>query len=50
VVAGRPHKRISDTCKVEPVVKEGRILDRASLRFDARRDGGRRAVPGLFQP
>jgi imidazolonepropionase-like amidohydrolase len=50
VVAGRPHERISDTRRIELVVKEGRVLDRASLRFDARRDGGHRAVPGLFNP
>jgi imidazolonepropionase-like amidohydrolase len=50
VVAGRPHERISDTRKVDVVVKEGRVLDRASLRYDARRDGGYRAVPGLFNP
>jgi imidazolonepropionase-like amidohydrolase len=50
VVAGRPHERISDTRKVDVVVKEGRVLDRAALRYDARRDGGYRAVPGLFYP
>lgn len=50
VVAGRPHERISDTRKIDLVVKEGRVLDRAGLRFDARRDGGHRAVPGLFFP
>lgn len=50
VVAGRPHERISDTRKIDLVVKEGRVLDRAALRFDARRDGGHRAVPGLFFP
>lgn len=50
VVAGRPHERISDTRRIERVVKEGRLLDRATLRFDARRDGGHRAVPGLFNP
>lgn len=50
VVAGRPHERISDTRRIERVVKEGRVLDRASLRFDAGRDGGHRAVPGLFNP
>lgn len=50
VVAGRPHERISDTRRIERVVKEGRVLDRARLRFDAGRDGGHRAVPGLFNP
>jgi imidazolonepropionase-like amidohydrolase len=50
VVAGQPHERIADTRKIEVIVKEGRVLDRASLRFDARRDGGHRAVPGLFNP
>ncbi|HVR71997.1 MAG TPA: amidohydrolase family protein [Vicinamibacteria bacterium] len=50
VVSGRPHERISDTRRVHVVVKDGRIVDRAALRFDARRDGGYRAVPGLFDP
>jgi imidazolonepropionase-like amidohydrolase len=50
VVAGRPHERISDTRKIDLVVKEGRVLDRAGLRFDAPHDSGYRAVPGLFNP
>jgi imidazolonepropionase-like amidohydrolase len=50
VVAGSPHERIGDTRKVEQVIQGGRVLDRPALRFDARRDGGHRAVPGLFNP
>jgi imidazolonepropionase-like amidohydrolase len=50
VVSGRPHERISETRRIHAVVNDGRVVDRAALRFDARRDGGHRAVPGLFHP
>jgi hypothetical protein len=30
------------------VVREGRILDRRALRFDAERDPDYRAVPGTY--
>jgi imidazolonepropionase-like amidohydrolase len=50
VVAGRPHERISDTRRIDVVIQGGRRLERAALRFDIRRDGGHRAVPGLFNP
>jgi len=48
IVAGNPAANISDTRKIETVILEGRILDRASLRFDLKRDPGFRAVPGQF--
>jgi imidazolonepropionase-like amidohydrolase len=48
IVAGRPHERISDTRSIELVVREGRILDRRALRFDAERDPDYRAVPGTY--
>jgi cytosine/adenosine deaminase-related metal-dependent hydrolase len=38
VVGGHPAERISDTRKVEVVIREGRILDRRALRFDPKRD------------
>jgi imidazolonepropionase-like amidohydrolase len=50
VVAGNPAERISDTRNVDTVILEGRILDRAALKFDSRRDPGFRVVPGLFVP
>jgi len=48
VVSGNPAEQISDTRNIEIVVLEGRVLDRQSLRFDAGRDPGYRAVPGNF--
>ena len=48
IVTGNPAVNISDTRKIENVILEGRVLDRSSLRFDARRDPGFRAVPGQF--
>lgn len=48
IVAGNPAERISDTRKVETVVLNGRILDRASLKFEVKRDPGFRAVGGNF--
>jgi len=50
IVAGHPAEKISDTRKIETVIFNGRILDRAALRFDPRRDLGFRAVTGLFNP
>jgi imidazolonepropionase-like amidohydrolase len=47
VVAGRPAERISDTRKVDLVIREGRILDRRALRFDPKRDPDYRTVPGV---
>jgi imidazolonepropionase-like amidohydrolase len=48
IVAGNPAERINDTRKVETVILNGKRLDRASLRFDPRRDPGFRAVNGNF--
>jgi imidazolonepropionase-like amidohydrolase len=45
VVSGRPAERISDTRKVDLVIREGRVLDRQALRFDAKRDREFRTVP-----
>ena len=48
IVAGNPAECISDTRKVEVVILKGKILVRASLRFDPKRDPGFRAVSGNF--
>jgi len=48
IVAGNPAARISDTRKIETVILNGKILDRASLRYDAKKDPGFRAVTGNF--
>lgn len=48
IVAGNPAARISDTRRIETVIMNGKILDRGSLRFDAKRDAGFRAVTGNF--
>ena len=48
IVVGNPAERISDTRKIETVILNGKILDRISLRFDARKDPGFRAVTGNF--
>jgi len=50
IVAGNPAEHISDTRKVETVMQDGTILDRASLKYDPRKDPGVHAVPGLFNP
>ncbi len=50
IVAGHPAEKISDTRKIETVIFNGKILDRAALRFDPQRDPGFRVVPGLFNP
>jgi len=50
IVAGHPAEKISDTRKIETVIFNGKILDRAALRFDPKRDPGYRVVPGLFNP
>lgn len=48
IVAGNPAERISETRNIETVIFHGKVLDRASLRFDAKRDPGFRAVNGNF--
>jgi len=40
LISGRPDKNISETRKIEIVIQAGEILDRAALRFDARKDAG----------
>ena len=50
LVAGQPDKNISDTRRIDTVIQDGKVLDRASLKFDARRDPGYRVVPGTFVP
>lgn len=48
IVAGNPAEQIRDTRKIETVILNGKILDRASLKFDLKRDPGFRAVGGNF--
>jgi imidazolonepropionase-like amidohydrolase len=50
IVAGKPAEKISDSRKIETVIFNGKILDRAALRFDPQRDPGFRVLPGLFNP
>jgi imidazolonepropionase-like amidohydrolase len=50
IVAGHPAEKISDSRKIETVIFNGKILDRATLRFDPLRDPGFRVLPGLFNP
>lgn len=48
IVAGNPAEQIRDTRKIETVILNGKVLDRASLKFDLKRDPGFRAVGGNF--
>lgn len=50
IVAGNPAEHIGDTRKIETVMQDGNILDRAALKYDPKKDGGYHAVPGLFNP
>jgi len=50
IVAGNPAERISDTRKIETVIQDGKIVDRAQLKYDAKKDAGYRMLPGLFNP
>lgn len=50
IVAGNPAEHISDTRKIETVMQDGTIVDRVSLKYDAKKDAGFHAVPGLFNP
>lgn len=50
LVAGKPDRNISDTRKIETVIQDGKVLDRSSLRFDAKRDPGYRTVAGFPYP
>lgn len=50
IVAGNPAEHISDTRKIETVMQDGTIVDRVSLKYDAKKDAGYHVVPGLFNP
>ena len=51
LVRGRPDRDVSSTRRVEVVVREGRILDRAKLAFDPARDPGfRESLPVSSHP
>jgi len=50
IVNGNPAEQISDTRNIETVIIGGKVLDRAALKFDSKRDTGFRAVPGTFVP
>ena len=48
IVSGNPAVRISDSRKIDMVILNGKILERASLRYDPKKDPGFRAVTGNF--
>ena len=48
IVSGNPAIRISDSRKIDTVILNGKVLDRVSLRYDAKKDPGFRAVTGNF--
>jgi hypothetical protein len=50
IVAGNPAEHISDTRKIETVIQDGKVLDRAALKYDPKKDPGFRVLPGLFNP
>jgi imidazolonepropionase-like amidohydrolase len=50
IVAGNPTERISDTRKIETVIQDGKIVNRAALKYSSQNDAGYRALPGLFNP
>jgi len=50
IVAGNPAVQISDTRKIETVIQDGKVLDRAALKYDPKKDPGYRVLPGLFNP
>ena len=50
IVAGNPTERISDTRKIETVIRDGKIVNRAALKYSSQNDAGYRALPGLFNP
>jgi len=50
IVAGNPAERISDTRKIETLIQDGKIVDRAALKYSSQNDAGYRALPGLFNP
>jgi imidazolonepropionase-like amidohydrolase len=50
IIAGNPAEHISDTRKIEIVIQDGKMVNRAALKYDAKKDAGYRALPGLFNP
>ena len=50
IIAGNPAEHISDTRKIEMVIQDGTIVNRAALKYDAKKDAGYHALPGLFNP
>ncbi len=48
IVSGNPAVRISDSRKIDMVILNGKVLNRASLRYDPKKDPGFRAVTGNF--
>src|SRR5262249_40696448 len=50
IAAGNPAERISDTRKIEIAIQDGKIVNRAALKYDAKKDAGYRVIPGLFNP
>ena len=50
IIAGNPAEHISDTRKIEIVIQDGKIVNRAALKYDGKKDAGYRALPGLFNP
>jgi imidazolonepropionase-like amidohydrolase len=47
VIDGRPDRRIQDSRRIVTVVREGRIVDRARLVLDPKRDVAFRPLPGI---
>jgi imidazolonepropionase-like amidohydrolase len=50
IIAGNPAEHISDTRKIETVIQDGKLLNRAALKYDPKKDAGYHVVPGLFNP
>ena len=38
IVAGDPAEHISDTRKIETVIQDGKVLDRALLKYDPKKE------------
>jgi imidazolonepropionase-like amidohydrolase len=47
VIDGDPSREISDTRRIDRIIKEGVVLDRESLRYDPARDPGFRATTSV---
>jgi imidazolonepropionase-like amidohydrolase len=50
VVDGKPDQNISDTKKIVAVIKEGKILDRNTLKLNSETDPGYHPVGGMEAP